>query len=316
MLGPDFNDPKIRKEKLKNLENGLYDDLFINIDVPVISEENKYASLEDYFSMLPQIVPKQGLVPIHQSKPNEKFSGKLSDARNVLQNSFLHNLSEKIDIKKKAIADIESEAIIFIDEIDKIAVASVDFDHEDRQGGGRNPSSEGVQRDLLPLIEGTTITTKNGDVNTTNILFICAGAFSISKPTDIMPELLGRLPNRIQLQPLTKKDFKKILTGVENNLVFQYQKLMQTEGISLTFTDDAIDLICSSRIFSSVCEEQNLSTDNLGARRLPAVIEKITEKISFQGPDSSEKEYLINREFVLRELKDHFAKADLRRYML
>ena len=119
--------------------------------------------------------------------------------------------------------------------------------NQDKQTTGRNPSSEGVQRDLLPLIEGTTISTKYGDVNTTNILFICAGAFSTTKPTDMMPELLGRLPNRINLQSLTRKDFKKILTEVENNLIFQYQKLMETEGISMKFTDDAIDLICSSK---------------------------------------------------------------------
>lgn len=105
-----------------------------------------------------------------------------------------------------------------------------------------------MQRDLLPLIEGTTITTKHGDVNTTNILFICAGAFSTAKPTDMMPELLGRLPNRIQLQSLNKKDFKKILTEVENNLLIQYQKLLETEGIKITFTDEAVDLICTSKI--------------------------------------------------------------------
>ena len=190
------------------------------------------------------------------------------------------------------------------------------MDKQDRQGGGRNPSSEGVQRDLLPLIEGTTVSTKHGDVNTTNILFICAGAFTISKPTDIMPELLGRLPNRIHLQPLSKKDFKKILTEVDNNLIIQYQKLLETEGIYMNFTEEAIDLICSSSIRLLVSEEQNTSSENLGARRLPSVIEKITENIGYLGPDSEQKEYTIDKAFVMKELKDHFTKADLRRYML
>lgn len=125
MLGPEFNNTNVRREKLRNLENGLYDDLYINIDVPSINEDNKYASLEDYFSILPQMIPKQGFQPINPGKPGDKYSGKLSEARNLLQNSFLFHLADRIDVKRKAIADIENDGIIFIDEIDKIAVSSV-----------------------------------------------------------------------------------------------------------------------------------------------------------------------------------------------
>lgn len=176
--------------------------------------------------------------------------------------------------------------------------------------GGRNPSSEGVQRDLLPIIEGTTISTKVGDINTTNILFICAGAFSFSKPTDLMPELLGRLPNRISLKPLNRGDFRKILTEVENGLIFQYQKLLETEGISLEFTPEAIDLICS------MSEEINLTTENIGARRLLSVIEKVLEEIGFQGPDSQQRSYVIDPEYIRHEAKALMGQQDLRRYML
>lgn len=242
MVGPDFADPKIRADKLRNLEMGLYDDLFINIDIPSLADESRFASLEEYLGSLPRSMPKQGLGTLNVGKAAERYTGKLADARSILQTVFVHQLVEKIDLKKKAIADIENEGIIFIDEIDKIVLSS------DKATAGRNPSSEGVQRDLLPLIEGTTISTKHGDVNTTNILFICAGAFSSTKPSDMMPELLGRLPNRINLQPLTRADFKKILTEVENNLLVQYAKLLETEGIKLTFTEEAIDIICSSTL--------------------------------------------------------------------
>ena len=127
MLGSDFTDLQVRKEKLNNLEQGLYDELMITVDVPQINDDSKYASLEEYFASLPQMMPKQGSVAINASKPNEKYTGKLSDARSVMQSAFLHHLSEKIDVKRKAIADIESEGIIFIDEIDKIVVSNVAF---------------------------------------------------------------------------------------------------------------------------------------------------------------------------------------------
>lgn len=152
--------------------------------------------------------------------------------------------------------------------------------------------------------------TKSGDINTTNILFICAGAFSSVKPTDLMPELLGRLPNRITLSSLTRKEFRRILTEVDNNLILQYQKLLETEGITLDFTPEAIDLICS------ISEDINLSTENLGARRLLSVIEKITENISFLGPDSPQKHYVIDKELIYQEMKEYVQKIDYKRSML
>lgn len=240
MVGQNFKDDGLRRDKLDNLIKGLYDDLYINIDIPTLTEDSKYPSIEEYLGSLPQVVTKSttAKLPKSMTVAGERFTGKVSDARSILQAVFVHHLADKIDTKKKCISDIENEGIIFIDEIDKIVMSN------ERVTTGRNPSSDGVQRDLLPLIEGTTISTKYGDVNTTNILFICAGAFSSVKPSDMTPELLGRLPNRIGLTALTRHDFKKILTSVENNLIDQYVKLMATEGITLTFTEGAIDLIC------------------------------------------------------------------------
>ena len=129
MLGPDFGEAKIRMEKLKNLENGLYDDLYITVDIPSIQDENKFPSLEEYFASIPQLLPKQGTPAVNANKLNDKYTGKLTDARGVLQSAFLHHLSEKIDVKKKAISDIETEGIIFIDEIDKIVISSVESFH-------------------------------------------------------------------------------------------------------------------------------------------------------------------------------------------
>ena len=175
---------------------------------------------------------------------------------------------------------------------------------------GRSPSTEGVQRDLLPLIEGTSITTKLGEISTSNILFICAGAFSSVKETDLMPELLGRLPVRIKLQPLTRSDYKKILTEVDHNLLQQYRLLLKAEAIDIEFTESGIDSICR------VSEELNLANENLGARRLHSVIEKVLENLSFLGSDSPHKHLIIDKDFVAQELKEHFAKTDLRRYLI
>lgn len=243
MVGADFRDDALRSDKLDSLARGLYDDLFINIDIPTLADDSKFASLDEYLASLPQAVAKSSSakLPKAMAAAGERYTGKVSDARSILQAVLVHHLADKVDAKKKCIADIENEGIIFIDEIDKIVMSN------ERVTTGRNPSSDGVQRDLLPLIEGTTISTKYGDVNTTNILFICAGAFSSVKPTDMTPELLGRLPNRIGLTALTRHDFKKILTEVDHNLIEQYVKLMATEGIELSFTEPAIDLICKRR---------------------------------------------------------------------
>lgn len=161
---------------------------------------------------------------------------------------FLIKMHFRIDLKQFVINKVENEGIVFIDEIDKIA------EKKNYSSSGRSPSTEGVQRDLLPLIEGTTINTKFGDVNTNHILFICSGAFSNSKPSDLMPELLGRLPLQIALKALTKKDFEQILTKVEFNLLHQNKELLKTEGINVDFTQDAIVRICE------LSEEMNLST--------------------------------------------------------
>ena len=158
------------------------------------------------------------------------------------------------------------------------------------------------------MIEGTTVNTKIGDISTSNILFICAGAFSYVKVTDLMPELLGRLPNRLNLKTLTRREYKKILTEVDDNLLYQYKKLLEIEGIDVEFTEDGIDSICL------ISEELNLSNENLGARRLLSVIEKTIESISFMGTET--KKFTIDKEYVERELKDYFTKIDLKKYLI
>lgn len=150
----------------------------------------------------------------------------------------------RIDLKQSALERVENDAIVFIDEIDKIVHS------QGTSTSGRSPSTEGVQRDLLPLIEGTVITTKFGDVDTSHILFVCSGAFSNSKPSDLMPELLGRLPLQIKLKALTRKDFEKILTGIEFNLLHQHKELLKTEGIDIEFTQDGIERICECKQFT------------------------------------------------------------------
>jgi ATP-dependent HslUV protease ATP-binding subunit HslU len=163
---------------------------------------------------------------------------------------------------------------------------------------------------LLPLIEGTIVTTRFGDINTAHILFVCAGAFSYASPTDLMPELLGRLPNRITLKALNRHDFKRVLTEVEFNLLMQQQKLLQTENIEIEWTDDGIDYLCLA------AEEMNLATENIGTRRLHSVIEKVVEDISFEGPDNENKYFLIDEAFIKRKLDESRKAVDYSRYML
>jgi ATP-dependent HslUV protease ATP-binding subunit HslU len=205
-------------------------------------------------------------------------------------------------VARIAVGRVEQTGIIFLDEIDKIA---------GREGGhGPDVSREGVQRDILPIVEGTTVNTKHGMVRTDHILFIAAGAFHVSKPSDLIPELQGRFPIRVELQPLGKEEFVRILTEPRSALVKQYVALMDTEGITLRFTDDAIERIAD---FATVVNER---TENIGARRLHTVMEKLLDEISFEGPDLGEKDVTIDGAYVTRMLETIVKNEDLSRYIL
>ncbi len=205
-------------------------------------------------------------------------------------------------VTTEAINRVEQNGIIFLDEIDKIT------GRESAQGP--DVSREGVQRDLLPIIEGTTVTTKHGMVKTDHILFIAAGAFHGRKPSDLLPEMQGRFPIRVELDALTREDFVRILTEPENALILQYTELMRTEGLELDFSQDAIEAI------ASMAEEVNTRTENIGARRLHTILEKLLEDLSFQAPDLTEKKIGIDSARVHEKLSDVVGDEDLSRYIL
>jgi ATP-dependent HslUV protease ATP-binding subunit HslU len=201
-----------------------------------------------------------------------------------------------------ALRAVEDDGIVFLDEIDKICA---------REGrSGADVSREGVQRDLLPLIEGTTVATKHGPVKTDHILFIASGAFHVSKPSDLLPELQGRLPIRVELNPLDEDDFRRILTDTEASLIKQYVALMGTEGVTLSFTDDSIGAL------AKIAVQVNSTVENIGARRLQTVLERVLDEISFTAPDRSGETVTIDGAFVTAAVGDLAKNADLSRYIL
>jgi ATP-dependent HslUV protease ATP-binding subunit HslU len=211
-------------------------------------------------------------------------------------------LLDQEQLVREAIHEVESNGIVFLDEIDKICA------REGRISG--DVSREGVQRDLLPLIEGTTVTTKHGSVKTDHILFIASGAFHVSRPSDLLPELQGRLPIRVELASLTEEDFKRILTEPEASLIKQYIALMQTEGVELSFTSDAINAL------ARVAAQVNGAVENIGARRLQTVMERVLDDVSFSAPDRSGERIVVDAAFVERNVGDLAKNADLSRFIL
>lgn len=201
-----------------------------------------------------------------------------------------------------AIHAVENNGIVFLDEIDKIAV------REGTHGGG--VSREGVQRDLLPLVEGTTVATKHGPVKTDHILFIASGAFHVSKPSDLLPELQGRLPIRVELRALEREDFRRILTEPEASLIKQYIALMQTEEVTLKITEDAIDAL------ADIAVDLNSTIENIGARRLQTVMERVLDDISFNAPEKSGETYKVDAKYVKKQLAELAGNSDLSRYIL
>lgn len=212
-------------------------------------------------------------------------------------------LIDQDTLVKEALALTAEDGIVFIDEIDKIASRS------ERVGGG-DVSREGVQRDLLPLIEGTIVTTKHGQVKTDHILFIASGAFHVSKPSDLLPELQGRLPIRVELQALTRDDFRRILTEPEASLVTQYKALLKTEGVTLDITDDAVEAI------AGIAADVNSTVENIGARRLQTVMERMLDEISYSAPDRSGETVRIDAEYVKANVGNLAKNADLSRFIL
>jgi ATP-dependent HslUV protease ATP-binding subunit HslU len=234
-----------------------------------------------------------------RTKPKRTTVG---EAREPLVAAEAEKLLDQEAIVREAISEVESNGIVFLDEIDKICA---------RDGrGGPDVSREGVQRDLLPLIEGTTVATKHGTIKTDHILFVASGAFHISRPSDLLPELQGRLPIRVELKSLTEEDFRRILTDTEASLVKQYVALMGTEGIALEFSDDAVSAI--ARIAARV----NGSVENIGARRLQTVMERVLDEVSFTATDRSGEKVLIDAAFVERHVGDLAENADLSRFIL
>ena len=206
-------------------------------------------------------------------------------------------------VRDKAVSLAEERGIIFIDEIDKIA-------GKGQSSGGLDVSREGVQRDILPIVEGATVKTKYGSVKTDHILFIAAGAFHVSKPSDLIPELQGRFPVRVELQSLTEEDLRKILTEPKQALIRQYTELLKTEGLQVTFTENALDAI------AAVATEVNRETENIGARRLYTVLEKVLEDLSFEAPDLENKEVVIDDVYVKEKLGDITGNMDISHYIL
>ncbi len=223
------------------------------------------------------------------------------DSHDILMAEESDKLLDNDAVIAEAVKATEDDGIVFLDEIDKIAAGS------DRFGG---PSREGVQRDLLPLIEGTTVSTKYGPVKTDHILFIASGAFHVSKPSDLLPELQGRLPIRVELKPLTKEDLCRILTEPEASLIKQYVALMKTEGVNLTVTDDAIAAI------AQIAVDINGSVENIGARRLQTVMERILDDISFSASDRSGHTLVVDAAYVESQVGDLSRNVDLSRYIL
>ena len=283
----------------KKLREGDLDDKEIEVDIKAPSVGVEIMAPPGMEEMTNQL---QSMFSSMSSGKSKSKSLKVKDALKQLTNEEAFKLINEDDLKSKAIEAVEQTGIVFIDEIDKVAKRA---DH-----GGADVSREGVQRDLLPLIEGCNVSTKYGMIKTDHILFIASGAFHMSKPSDLVPELQGRLPIRVELNALNVEDFERILQEPDASLTEQYQALMGTEGIELNFTPDGINKI------AEIAYKVNEQTENIGARRLHTVLERLLEHISFDAGDTSEKKFTIDTNYVSEHLTDLANDEDLSRYIL
>ena len=286
----------------KKLKDGLLDDTIIELE------------LQDTSSPFPTMdIPGQpnmggGMMNLGDLF-GKAFAGRTTRKRLTVAESYEILIAEEADkllddeqVKTLALEAVEQNGIVFLDEIDKVAA------RQETRGG--DVSREGVQRDLLPLIEGTTVSTKHGPVKTDHILFIASGAFHIAKPSDLLPELQGRLPIRVNLRALTEEDFVRILTETDNALTLQYTALMATEEVAVSFTEDGIAAL------AKIAADVNQSIENIGARRLYTVMERVFEDLSFEAPDRSGDQVVVNAEFVEKHLGELTKSTDLSRYVL
>ena len=289
---------KSYEKMMSRLENGDLDDLSIEIEVVQNSFDAGANVPPDMAQMQESFVKIIGL-----SNKTVKKEMKVKDAKEALKNEASDKILDMESIKTEAVRRAENEGIIFIDEIDKVAVSS-------GNSGRQDPSKEGVQRDLLPIVEGSTVTTKFGAIKTDHILFIAAGAFHISKPSDLIPELQGRFPLRVELDSLDENALYQILTQPKNSLLKQYEALLKTENVELKFNDEAI------RAIAKIAQNANEKMEDIGARRLHTVIERVIEDISFEANEYGGETVEVDKALVEKRLSDVVEDQDLARYIL
>ncbi len=288
------------REKLRErLKAGKLDERLVEIDV---KERGPTFEISTNTGMEEMDVNLKDLLPNLFGQRSRKRKMRVGEAMDYLVQEEEQKLIDMDQVVRIALERVETSGIIFLDEIDKIA---------GREGGhGPDVSREGVQRDILPIVEGTTVNTRHGFVRTDHILFIAAGAFHVSKPSDMIPELQGRFPIRVELKTLTVADFIRILKEPKNALIKQYTALLETEGIKLVFSDDALEEV------AKFAAQVNETSENIGARRLHTIMEKLLEEISFEGPDLKKKSIKVDRAYVRAQLADIVKDQDLSRYIL
>ncbi|MEL0172099.1 MAG: ATP-dependent protease ATPase subunit HslU [Gammaproteobacteria bacterium] len=296
----DKEDNKSTRQTLrKDLREGKLDDKEIEIDVNTALPSFEVMAPPGMEEMTDQL---QGMFKNLSNNKTKPQKTKIKDAIKILSEQEARKLVNDNDLKQEAIQKVEQSGIVFIDEIDKVASRA--------NAGGADVSREGVQRDLLPLVEGCTVNTKHGPIKTDHILFIASGAFHLSKPSDLIPELQGRLPIRVELNALSIDDFKSILVEPDYSLTQQYKALMDTEGIDVTFDNSAIDRL------STIAWTVNEKTENIGARRLHTIMERLLENLSFDASDLKETKITIDQDYVDKYLNEFADNEDLSRYIL
>ncbi len=289
-----------RKRMYERIKSGKLDDQKIEIEI----EENNTQMMEVFSGSGVEEMGINFQDMLGNIFPNKKQKKKvtIAQAKEMLKDEEAQKLIDMDQVKAEAIEKVEEDGIIFLDEMDKIAGRE--------SGSGPEVSRQGVQRDILPIVEGSTVSTKHGSVKTDHILFIAAGAFHVSSPADLIPELQGRFPLRVNLDSLSRQNFKDILLLPQNSLVKQYKALLETEGITIEFTESAVEEI------SSFAYDINEETENIGARRLHTIMEKLLEDLSFEAPDMDQETIEINVDYVNDKLKDVVANKDLSKYIL